>query len=137
MIEDDRGVRVRVREIAETGELVVKDCRVERKPSGRQVPEPGTKTRALHDVGRRAPPEVAEWRVARMREGDLADAAEPIGRDRDRPVQRLRDAVAGGEIGVPDNRRAYPARTIAATGAHRRDAVGELHFADRPQHLRT
>jgi len=64
---------------------------------------------------------------------DESNAAEPAAARHDHRLQHLGHAAADHQVGVADDAGADPRLAVAAAGAHRRDAVGELDLADRTQ----
>jgi hypothetical protein len=66
----------------------------------------------------------------------MADAAEAPASGPDVSLQHLAHAGAEHQVGMADDAGADPGRAVAAGGAHRRDAVGELRLADRTERLR-
>jgi hypothetical protein len=66
----------------------------------------------------------------------MADAAEATVAGSDLRFQHARHAVAEAQVGVPDNAGAQPTLPKLSARAHRRRAVDEFDFADRPHFRR-
>lgn len=67
----------------------------------------------------------------------MPDAAEAAIARRDLGFQHRLGGVSQQKIGVADDTGADRGRAVASAGAHRRDALGELDFADGSECLRS
>ena len=136
MIEHDRRVGKRVREAGDIVQLIFEHRRVEDQSPLRKLAEPGPEMRMLENASGRPMRHVAVRRLACVLHGNLAHAAEAVGRHFERPVEQFGDRIAMPQICVADDGGADPAIAIDAACRHRADAVGELDFTEGPQHLR-
>ena len=129
MIEDDRRIRERPREVRQVGDVRVIDPRFERQAVLAQVgvalPEAWIQEHVLREIGRL----VGNHRAIRPRRA-MTDAAKALGTRRDLRFEHRRDPVAEPRGRRCRRCRPRPALAVAAARAHRRDALHELGFAD-------
>ena len=134
VVEDDRLVRERPRQIGQLGNLRMVQPAVEGHAALAEFLEAGAEPGVReHPLPRRG------MRVAHVVAGiparSVPDPSEPR-TGRSVRVENVADGRAEVQVGVPDDGGASSCRSVAAARAHRRDAVDELRLADGLQRLR-
>ena len=91
MVEHDGRVRKVLGDLRELRQLVVQDSGVERETARPELAQRGTERGTLEEIGRRLVREKPKDVRIGMRKRDLAHAAESIGGNRERGIERRRD----------------------------------------------
>src|SRR5437870_2221507 len=140
MVEDDRRVRKRLRQISQLRDLRVVHPALERQPVGAQVrvtaPKDGVKEQVWHhgwSIGS-ARRHGSIRQHARLRpRSTVTDAAEALRACGDLGLEHGRDAVAQPQICRTDNACGGAQIAISPAGALCRDTLYELGLADNPE----
>ena len=140
MVEDDRRVRKRLRQVSQLRDLRVVNPALERQPVGAQVrvaaPEGGIEEKVRHHGwsvgGARGHGSIRQHARLRPRP-TMTDAAEALRACRDLGLEHRRDAVAQPQICRTDDAGGGAQIAISPAGALCRDALYELGFADNPE----
>src|SRR4029077_3101186 len=140
MVEDDRRVWKRLRQVGQFRDLRVVHPALERQPVGAQVrvaaPEGGIEEQVRHYSwsvgGARGRRTIRQHARLRPRP-TMSDAAEALRACRDLGLEHGRDAIAQPQIGRTDDAGGGAQIAISPAGALCRDALYELGFADNPE----
>jgi hypothetical protein len=130
MAHDDRRVRCRARELDDIAQLRMVEPRVEREAESGEAGEAGPELRLRIKVRPHVGAAVAD-RIARVPPGRVAHAAKAAAAGLDMCLEHRLDPIAQAQIGVADDARGDPGRSVPATRAHRGEASDKFRLADR------
>ena len=130
MVEHDRRLGKRARQIDELAELGVVHPRVEAEAERVQPGKP-LAHRPVHQESGGAVHRGAARGIVGVRGRDEADPAKPSAAGHDHRLEHRLDPRPEREIGIADDAGADLGLAIGAARRHRRDAVGELDLANR------